>query len=742
MSKKPSFDQQGSDLRPVYYHNYFGMVDGMEYPPKDPRYYGDNNIIRTRLDSMKNLNSILNYEQYYPLSDSNMRNSCLQNDVIWVDKLKTGVPDFYHKEYIYWDENKRAGIVTPSSTFINEGTYKGKPSYIKTIMAVDRESIKDIQFNIEAYNVMPAHIAEIIYINKCDVSNKTDKNLFDFQTNENIERLEKINKLHVYGLIVVAIEKISSFEKEITILYEKYKNDKDMTNLKEIIEKLTETCDLFNSYGFFHTNLKYQNIGIRPANFKLKTPYRVVLTDFAEATHTTNKVTPLNSLFMCLKLYIKYKQQKSTPEWVMYLLSKTCFYFKVVMDNTDMTADVLAKTLVDDYIIMDLDSKKKITKIPVEVIEGIIELENKVTVPIDLSQSFDRCDFKDLNFKNIITDNGRVTERFPGWGYVVGRLKNCINDRSYDNDNVSYPKKMEQYSYEDIENLERVCDPKKRAEDDPYIYENIEAECEDIRADIYAKNERVPIYNHIEGIEEKEFQSKCDNVRWEKSKDPNLCENYRNAKLTHEYNIKNFSPSQRAEKFEETKKTREPRIKLEKEAYANMMEKRCDFEIRAKDKLNQSKKAKIYCTELTERSPTSGYLIKRDEETCHKYSHALDRYVKYNEDSCDNYRKAKLKHELKNFSPSVRAEKLKKANEDTKKAKEEARKRVYIERAEKAKKRAEESKKHAEDLARILKYDDKRAAKIEAAKIQAKKDEKKARFLAKQVEDLEVTIYV
>ena len=98
MSKKPSFDQQGSDLRPVYYHNYFGMVDGMEYPPKDPRYYGDNNIIRTRLDSMKNLNSILNYEQYYPLSDSNMRNSCLQNDVIWVDKLKTGVPDFYHKE--------------------------------------------------------------------------------------------------------------------------------------------------------------------------------------------------------------------------------------------------------------------------------------------------------------------------------------------------------------------------------------------------------------------------------------------------------------------------------------------------------------------------------------------------------------------------------------------------------------------------------------------------------------------
>jgi hypothetical protein len=329
----------------------------MEYPPKDPRYYRDNKIIRTQLKSVDDLN----YHKYYNVNKANMRNSCLQNDVIWVDKLKTGVPDFYHKEYIYWDKNKQVGIVTPSSTFINEGTYNGKPSYIKTIIAVDRESIKDIQFNIEAYNVMPAHIAEIIYINKCDVSNKTDKNLFDFQTNENIERLEKINKLHVYGLIVVAIEKISSFEKEITRLYEKYKNDKNkyMKDLKEIIENLTETCDLFNSYGFFHTNLKYQNIGIRPANFKLKTPYRVVLTDFAEATHTTNKVTPLNSLFMCLKLYIKYKQQNSTPEWIMYLLSILACCFKVAMDNTNMTADVLAKTLVDDYIIMDLDSKKK-----------------------------------------------------------------------------------------------------------------------------------------------------------------------------------------------------------------------------------------------------------------------------------------------------------------------------------------------------------------------------------------------
>jgi hypothetical protein len=343
MSKKQSFDQPGSDLRPVYYNNYFGMVDGMEYPPKDPRYYRDNKIIRTQLKSVDDLN----YHKYYNVNKANMRNSCLQNDVIWVDKLKTGVPDFYHKEYIYWDKNKQVGIVTPSSTFINEGTYNGKPSYIKTIIAVDRESIKDIQFNIEAFNVIPNHIAEITYINKCYVTNKTGK---DAQKEDGI-----------YGLIAVAIEKISSFEKEITRLYEKYKNDKNkyMKDLKEIIENLTETCDLFNSYGFFHTNLKYQNIGIRPANVKLKTPHRVGLTDFAETTHTTNKVTPLNSLFMCLKLYIKYKQQNSTPEWIMYLLSILACCFKVAMDNTNMTADVLAKTLVDDYIIMDLDSKKK-----------------------------------------------------------------------------------------------------------------------------------------------------------------------------------------------------------------------------------------------------------------------------------------------------------------------------------------------------------------------------------------------
>ena len=111
MIKKPKFDEENSDLRSVYYNNYFGMVDGMKYPSNNNRYSGKEKL--------------------------HMRNSCLQNEEIWVDKLKTGVPDFNRKKY----------FGSPSSTFINEGTYNNEPVYIKTILAVDLESIKDIKYN-------------------------------------------------------------------------------------------------------------------------------------------------------------------------------------------------------------------------------------------------------------------------------------------------------------------------------------------------------------------------------------------------------------------------------------------------------------------------------------------------------------------------------------------------------------------------------------------------------------------
>ena len=345
MIKKPQFDEKNSDLRSVYYNNYFGMVDGMKYPSNNNRYSGKEKL--------------------------HMRNSCLQNEEIWVDKLKTGVPDFNRKKY----------LGSPSSTFINEGTYNNEPVYIKTILAVDLESIKDIKYNIEAYNVMPEHIAEIRYINKCYVSTETDKKKFD---------LEIQNKTPPDRLIVVAIEKISSFEKKINKMYDiyddsRYRSDYIDNYLEPVINQLTEACDTFNSYGFVHKNLKYKNIGVRPSN-KDGVPDSVVLTDFAEATYmedifgNNNYITmnlPFNSLLMCLKLYIKYNRIKLDykQHWASYFLSKTIFYFKSILDNTMMTLDQLKEILFKNFVMKDLDNKK-ITEIPNEIIK---EIDNKNT---------------------------------------------------------------------------------------------------------------------------------------------------------------------------------------------------------------------------------------------------------------------------------------------------------------------------------------------------------------------------
>ena len=54
-----SFDQKDSDTRPIYYNNLFGMLDGMENPDdKDT--------------------------SHVAYKKTNMRNSCLQNDIIKV----------------------------------------------------------------------------------------------------------------------------------------------------------------------------------------------------------------------------------------------------------------------------------------------------------------------------------------------------------------------------------------------------------------------------------------------------------------------------------------------------------------------------------------------------------------------------------------------------------------------------------------------------------------------------------
>jgi hypothetical protein len=317
------------------------------------------------------------------ISSANMyiRETCLQNKNIFVDKPNDTVKAFNRNKYdTTWGKGKIKKRA--SSTAISEGTtYDGDDStekqiFVKTIVANDYNALRDIKYNIEAYKAMPDHISKIDFINNCDVSKNESPNDFGKAIQPGS------------ALIVLAIEKMDPFEQKMDNLYNMYKGDptKNMGPLEENVEMLMKTCDIFNSRGFLHRRLRYKNIGMRLGK------RQVVLTDFTEATYfnskkiftTENEILrktimrkrpPFNSLLMCLFLYTKYKKDSNdTPVWVMYLLFKTCLYYKSIMHHLAITAADVSRIIFENFAItakiQGIVGWEKIKEIPLEVIKG------------------------------------------------------------------------------------------------------------------------------------------------------------------------------------------------------------------------------------------------------------------------------------------------------------------------------------------------------------------------------------
>ena len=217
-------------------------------------------------------------------------NTCTSNKDFRVsEKDESPVDYLIHKNYNKNNQN------IESFTTIRRGVIK-RPTgiqdqiFIKMIAAHDKYSLDDVKYNVEAYSVIPKHISSIEMLNACDVIDS---------------RYGKINPDS--NIIIVGMEKLYDF-KEILITY--YKSNH--LQFKEMIKQLLDACDNFNRYGFFHTNLKYQNIGLS-SNFHTDKNMHVVLTDFTETVpieninsgQITKKVLlavkpPLNSFYICI----------------------------------------------------------------------------------------------------------------------------------------------------------------------------------------------------------------------------------------------------------------------------------------------------------------------------------------------------------------------------------------------------------------------------------------------------------
>ena len=271
-------------------------------------------------------------EKYIKYKGTFVRDSCLSNENIEVNP-KNQLSEFKHNNYI----NKYRKEVT-SSTTISEGKYfnnnKEEKVFIKTIMAPDSDSLYDIKYNIEAYKLLQKHISEVKMLKYCDITRTSDK--------------DKVNTDIAEGkLIVVAVEEMKPFKPYLDDLYNQSKKIDNVDAFEKLLDKLTETCDKFNSIGLYHRNLKFENIGIRSIKDKNgKDDFDVILTDFTEAGYLDDfteagylddfteseklKVDkaknelikkhhpPINSYLICYYIYTQYKNMK--PTWLIRLM--------------------------------------------------------------------------------------------------------------------------------------------------------------------------------------------------------------------------------------------------------------------------------------------------------------------------------------------------------------------------------------------------------------------------------------
>ena len=253
--------------------------------------------------------------------DRYVRDTCLHSKLFDINEKDSDVVDFFrHKVYEKKKEDNKQSFTTIRTGFLYGPSGVKEEVFIKSIIATDIASLNDVKYNVEAYSVMPDHISDIKMLDACDV-------------------LTYEKKKAKSNFIVVATEKLLSFKEYITSMYKA----SNQNGFKKAVDNLLNACDLFNKYGFFHENLKYENIGIRKG-----TPLsKVVLTDFTETVYIEDinvdngitsddlaaKKPPLNSFYACvyiLKNLVNIKNVPNSRPLLSYLRNKALHYYKLI----------------------------------------------------------------------------------------------------------------------------------------------------------------------------------------------------------------------------------------------------------------------------------------------------------------------------------------------------------------------------------------------------------------------------
>ena len=255
-----------------------------------------------------------------------------------------------------------------SSGVARRGLYKVGPiikSGIIKIIINDKNDVGEFKYAIESNIIVPDSVVSLDLIEKCDLLQK-----FKYipGKNDSIYPQDEI--------LIIGMEEGGDFS---TQLYSSISTNNTI-EFENLIEGALLTCDNFNKHGFFHRDIKPQNIIIVKRN-GIQKP---VLIDFGNTCYmkkisSTGRIIdlsainpPLDSFF--LLLYIDRYYTNAAPRSIKNIIfNKMVKYYSILrsLGMTNIDIENINKYLLDAYMINEnfSDFLKKINQDGIRIIE-------------------------------------------------------------------------------------------------------------------------------------------------------------------------------------------------------------------------------------------------------------------------------------------------------------------------------------------------------------------------------------
>jgi hypothetical protein len=255
-----------------------------------------------------------------------------------------------------------------SSGVARRGLYKVGPiikSGIIKIIINNKNDVDEFKYAIESNIIVPDSVVSLDLIEKCDLLQK-----FKYipGKNDSIYPRDEI--------LIIGMEEGGDFS---TQLYSCISTNNTI-EFENLIEGALITCDNFNKHGFFHRDIKPQNIIIVKRNGFQKP----VLIDFGNTCYmkkisSNGRMTdlsainpPLDSFF--LLLYIDRYYTNAAPRSIKNIIfNKMIKYYSILrsLSMTNIDIENINKYLLDAYMINEnfSDFLKKINQDGIQIIE-------------------------------------------------------------------------------------------------------------------------------------------------------------------------------------------------------------------------------------------------------------------------------------------------------------------------------------------------------------------------------------